>query len=268
MRSKIYGCQLDIAWEDKPENFRRVRALLGRRRLAPGSLLVLPEMFGTGFTMNAAAVVEPEGGETDRFLRELAREKEVYVVGGLPRSTKNGQKLNEAVCFGPSGRRVARYDKIHLFSPGEESRHYAPGREITVFRWGRFTVGLFICYDLRFPELFRMAVQRGANVLVVIANWPAKRHSHWTALLRARAIENQAYVVGVNRCGADPKLDYAGGSLVIDPWGETVAEAESVQALISADLDWPMVTGIRSNFPVLRDARVDLPAANLRKRAA
>jgi len=251
---KIYCCQLDIAWERKEENFQRVRAMLGKRNFAPGSLVVLPEMFATGFTMNAAAVAEGENGPTGRFLREVAREKGVYILGGLVRAS-GGKMLNEAVCIAPSGRRVARYDKVHLFSPGNESRHYAPGAELALFRWGRVRVGMFICYDLRFPEVFRMAAQRGAEVLLVIANWPGKRHAHWTALLRARAIENQAYCIGVNRCGSDPQTDYHGGSMVINPWGETVCEAGPDEELLSAEVDLAALKRIRKNFPVLRDAR-------------
>ncbi len=250
---RIYGCQLDISWENKGENFKRVLALLRKRRLSPGSLVVLPEMFATGFSMNAGAIAEGADGLTDGFLRELAREKGVFVLGGLVRSASRGRILNEAVCIASSGRQVASYVKVHLFSPGDESRHYAPGTEITLFRWGKFKVAVFICYDLRFPEIFRMAVQRGANVLVVIANWPGKRHSHWTALLRARAIENQAYAIGVNRCGSDPQHDYCGGSLVVNPWGETVAEAGQGETLIPANLDMTAINRIRSDFPVLQD---------------
>jgi omega-amidase len=252
---KIYGCQLDIAWENKGENFKRIRALLSKRRLSPGSLLVLPEMFATGFTMNAGAIAEHDAGPTEAFLREIAQEKGVFVLGGLARSTSRGRVLNEAVCFAPSGPPIARYAKLHLFSPGGESRHYAPGKEINLFRWGKFKVAVLICYDLRFPEISRMAVQRGANVLVVIANWPGKRHSHWTALLRARAIESQAYVIGVNRCGGDPLHDYYGGSLVVNPWGKTVAEVGRGETLISANLDLTAVNRVRVEFPVLRDVR-------------
>ena len=251
---KIYCCQPDIVWENKEANFKRVRALLGKRKLSPRSLIVLPEMFATGFTMNADAVAEGKNGPTDCFLREVAREKGAFIIGGLVRASR-GQMVNEAVCIAPSGKRVARYDKLHLFSPGNESRHYVPGAGLTVFRWGEFKVGLFICYDLRFPEIFRMSVRRGADVLVVIASWPGKRHSHWTALLRARAIENQAYVIGVNRCGNDPQANYQGGSVVIDPWGETVSEAGAGEELLTADLDLTTIKRVRSGFPVLRDAR-------------
>ena len=234
---KIYGCQFDIAWENKTENFERVRKLLANRRLSPGSLVILPEMFATGFSMNAKAIAEQSNGPTDIFLRKLAREKGIFVLGGLVRLGSRGRVFNEAVCISPSGRRVARYDKLHLFSPGHESRHYAPGAKIVLFGCGKLQVAVFICYDLRFPEIFRMAAQRGANVLVVIANWPSKRRSHWTALLRARAIENQAYTIGVNRSGNDPQHNYHGGSLIVSPWGETVAEAGRSETLLSAKLD-------------------------------
>ncbi len=180
----ICGCQLDIAWENKSENYERVRSLLSNRKLVRGSLLVLPEMFATGFSMNASAIAEKEDGPTDGFLRGLAREKGIYVVGGLVRAAWRGRFLNEAVCYGPAGRRVARYDKLHLFSPGGEARHYAPGAKVALFDWGKCKVALAICYDLRFPELFRIAAQGGANVMLVIANWPGKRQAHWTALLR------------------------------------------------------------------------------------
>jgi predicted amidohydrolase len=251
----IYGCQFDIAWESKGENFKRIRALLNKRRLSPGSLVVLPEMFATGFTMNSRAMAEQDNGPTDRFLRELAREKGVFVLGGLARLDSRGRIQNEAVCFAPSGRRVARYAKLHLFSPGGETRHYAPGTAVTLFRWGEYEVAPSICYDLRFPETSRMAVQRGANVLVVIANWPGKRHSHWTALLRARAIESQAYAIGVNRCGSDPQHDYHGGSVVVDPWGKTVAGAGKDETLICAKLDLTAMNRLRLDFPVLQDVR-------------
>jgi omega-amidase len=251
----VHGCQLDIAWENKNENFKRVRALLDQKKLAGGSLVVLPEMFATGFSMDAAAIAEQDDEPTADFLRELAREKNVFVLAGLVRSASRSRKLNEAVCIDPSGRRIARYSKLHLFSPGGESRHYAPGAKVTLFPWSELKVAAFICYDLRFPEIFRMAVQRGAGLLVVIANWPAKRHAHWTALLRARAIENLAYILGVNRCGKDPQHEYLGGSVIINPWGETVAEAGADETILSARLDLKAMNRLRLDFPVLRDAR-------------
>jgi len=265
---RIYCCQLDIVWENKNENFERVSALLNKRRLSPGSLVVLPEMFATGFTMNAGSIAERDNGPTNAFLRRVAREKGVFVLGGIVRSSSRGRVLNEAVCIAPSGRRVACYAKLHLFNPGGESRHYAPGEAVAVFRWGKFKVAVSICYDLRFPEISRMAVQRGANVLVVIANWPRKKHSHWTTLLRARAIENQAYAVGVNRCGNDPQHDYQGGSLVVDPWGKTVAEAGQEETLLSAEVSWAAMNQMRLDFRVLRDVRTRFVLKKARRQPA
>ncbi|HEV2329553.1 MAG TPA: carbon-nitrogen family hydrolase [Verrucomicrobiae bacterium] len=252
----VYGCQLNIAWEDKPANFACVRSMLRRRRISPKSLIVLPELFATGFTMNAADIAEPMNGPTAEFLRELAAERRSWVLGGFARQA--GQNVyNEAVCIAPSGEILGRYAKLHPFSPGGESDHYSAGHNLTIFPCGNLKVAVFICYDLRFPEVFRAAVAQGAEAIVVIANWPDQRHSHWTALLRARAIENQAYVIGVNRCGCDPKLDYAGGSVVFDPNGREVVLAGSRESIVSANLDPKIPSQWRNDFPVLKDIRPD-----------
>jgi omega-amidase len=251
----IYGCQFDIAWEDKVENFRRVRSLVAKHNLLPGSLFILPEMFATGFSMNAEKIVERKSGPTTDFLRQLARDNDVYVLGGLVRKGQGGKLLNEAICMAPSGKCVARYAKLQPFTPGGESDHFSAGHEVTIFRWAGLKVAVFVCYDLRFPELFRLAVQRGAEALVVIANWPTKRHSHWPALLKARAIENQAFVIGVNRCGHDPKLGYAGGSIVVDPRGKIVAVAGRRESILSAELDPSAPSRWRREFPALQDIR-------------
>jgi omega-amidase len=251
----IHCCQLNIAWENKPENFRRVRSLLDKRRIVPESLIVLPEMFATGFSMNAANIAEPKNGPTTSFLRRLARNHRSYVLGGFVRQGPGRKMFNEAVCLASSGKCIARYAKLHPFNPGGESKHYSAGNHVTVFRWADLRVAVFICYDLRFPEVFREAVQRGAQVMVVIANWPDRRHSHWLVLLRARAIENQAYVIGVNRCGSDPKLGYRGGSVVIDPHGNTIASAGLKESIASAKLDPEDLRQWRSEFPALKDIR-------------
>ena len=252
---KLYGCQLDIAWENKAENFKRVRLLADRSKLEPGSLLVLPEMFATGFSMNVRDIAEPENGPTRRFISELAVRHKVFVLGGWVRRAGRTKIFNEACCMAPSGRCIANYAKVHLFTPGGESEHYTNGQDLTLFRWGGLKVAVFICYDLRFPELFRLAAQRGAEAFIVIANWPAKRHSHWLTLLQARAIENQAYVIGVNRCGQDPKLDYAGGSMVIDPQGNTITAIKHRESILVVPLDSSVPKRWRHDFPALKDIR-------------
>ena len=247
-------CQLDIAWEDAGVNRSAAAALLDAAAPPQGSLIVLPEMFATGFSMNVEAVAEGPGRGSESFLAATAGRHAACVLGGVVRrDPPNPLALNQAVAFGPDGSEIARYSKIHPFSLAGEGRRFARGREVVAFAWGGFTVAPFVCYDLRFPEVFRAAARAGANLLAVIANWPAARESHWVALLAARAIENQAYVLGVNRCGRDPHAAYSGRSRVLDPRGAVVAEAGADAGVLEADLDLDALTAYRSEFPVLAD---------------
>ena len=252
---RIVACQIDCAWEDKKANFTKVRSLLDSAAIQPGSLVVLPEMFATGFSMNVAGIHESEPSETEAFLAGTAKDYAVFILGGLVTQGADGRGRNEAAVFNPEGKQICRYCKIHPFSFAGETDHYASGSQITSFPWHDFVVAPFICYDLRFPEIFRIATQRGAHVLAVIANWPKRRVNHWIALLRARAIENQAYVVGVNRVGNDPKHAYPGRSLIIDPQGEILAEGSSDEQLVSATVDVAAVVSWRREFPALGDIR-------------
>jgi omega-amidase len=251
-------CQLDIAWEDKARNHARVKALIDRTPLPAGSLLLLPEMFATGFSMNLARACESAEHETERFLATLARERGLFVLGGVANVAPDGRGRNEAVAFDPGGRELARYCKLHPFTYGGESEHFAAGEHLAGFDWVGCRVAPFVCYDLRFPEAFRVAVRRGVRLFVVIANWPAERESHWVTLLRARAIENQAYVAGANRCGSDPAQRYGGRSLIVDPRGEILADAGSAEGIIQAPIDLAALEAYRQAFPVLSDMRADL----------
>lgn len=245
--------QMEITWEDKPANFARVRALLDAAHIPRGALVALPEMFATGFSMNVAAIAEEVAGPTARFLADTASYYGIYLLGGVVTRSPDGRGRNQAVVFAPDGTEVARYHKMHPFTFGGESAHYAAGYQPTLFRWGEWTVAPFICYDLRFPEVFRHATCRGAQLFVVIANWPEAREAHWITLLRARAIENQAYVVGVNRCGSDPQLTYRGRSLIVDPRGEIRADAGTAETVVSAAVDQASLLDYRREFPVLSD---------------
>jgi omega-amidase len=255
---RIICCQPDIIWEDKPANHRAVRAMLGAITIDPGSLILLPEMFATGFSMDIERIDDGRSRETQQFLADLARERRSHVIGGIVTRSDTGRGRNEAVVFGPDGGQVARYCKLHPFSFGGESKHYDAGRNVELFEWNGFTVAPLICYDLRFPEPFRAAVRRGANLFAVIASWPSPRHFHWTALLQARAIENQAYVAGVNRCGSDPRLIYNGGSVLFDPRGQLLMDAGDQPNLITTEPDLAMLQAWRAEFPVLNDMRTDL----------
>ncbi len=255
MAHTVVLCQLDSAWENKGASCRRAAALLDRAAPPRGSLVVLPEMFATGFSMDVDATAEGEERAAESFLAERAHRLGACVVGGVVNRERPGAlALNQAAAFGPDGRELARYSKIHPFSFSGEDRRFARGSEVVAFGWDGFTVAPFVCYDLRFPEVFRVAAFAGATLLVVIANWPAPRAEHWAALLTARAIENQAYVVGVNRCGRDPHVAYAGGSRVVDPRGRTVAEASGGECAIAAELDLEGLLAYRRQFPALADA--------------
>lgn len=250
--------QPDTAWEDREANFRRVDALLARRPPPAGALVVLPEMFAVGFSMNVAAIHEGEARPTERFLADLARRYDACVVGGLVTRGADGRGRNEALAVGPDGAVLARYAKIHPFSYAGETDHYTSGEEVVTFTWQGMVVAPFICYDLRFPEIYRIAAARGAECLVTIANWPSPRVAHWTALLTARAIENQAFVVGVNRCGDDPTLTYPGRSTVVDPRGRTIADLEDAEDVLEAEIDRSELVRYRQEYPFLKDLRPDL----------
>jgi predicted amidohydrolase len=258
---QIIACQLDIAWEDKAANHDRVRAMLAGASIKPGALLVLPEMFATGFSMHVETIAEPPDGPTHQFLAQLACQHHACVMGGVVTRASDGRGRNDAVVFGPEGSLVTRYAKMHPFTFAGETRHYQAGERIAQFAWHDFRVAPFVCYDLRFPEVFRQAARSGAELMVVIANWPQSREAHWLALLVARAIENQAYVVGVNRAGSDPHARYSGKSLVLGPRGETLAAAGEGQQLLVADVERAPLVEYRRTFPALADMRAEFFAS-------
>jgi omega-amidase len=248
----VVGLQTDIAWEQRRENFSRIEELLGVTEVATGSLLVFPELSTAGFTMNTTAVTEPRGGESEQFFSDLAKRHQSHVIAGIASQNENpALGANESVCFGPDGGEVARYRKRNPFALANEADHYPGGSKAVVFEMNGWKVAPLICYDLRFPEPFREATALGAELFVVIANWPVTRVDHWTTLLRARAIENLAYVVGVNRAGSDPHLSYPGASLIVGPKGEVLAQAGAEPCAIRADLDREALLQWRRDFPAL-----------------
>ena len=252
----VVAVQIDIAWENKAENFAKVRKLLAKAAPEPGSLVALPEMFATGFSMNTGVIAETYGGETEKFLASTAQEYGVYLLGGAVMRGRNGAVRNKALWFSPAGELAGFYAKMRPFTPGGESDHYVPGEQVVVWKSGECAVSPFICYDLRFPELFRQsAAAHQPELFVVIANWPQKRSLHWIRLLQARAIENQAYVVGVNRVGRDPFYRYTGHSLIVDFNGDILNDAGEVEGCIQARLDLPALNKYRRGLPFLRDLK-------------
>jgi omega-amidase len=253
---KVICAQLDIEWEDRQANYAKVRTAIDRLRPEPGALLVLPEMFASGFSMNVAKIKEENPSATEHFLAEIARLYRIFIVGGLVTQGSHGKGRNQAVVVDDQGRTILRYSKLHPFTLGGEAQHYSAGDCIESFNWFGCMTTPFICYDLRFPEIFRAATRKGAHLFTVIANWPNKREQHWVTLLQARAIENQAYVVGVNRCGSDPAHIYPGRTLVVDPHGVIIADAGREEGLVTADIDAAKALSWRKEFPVLQDTRL------------
>lgn len=255
---QLIGVQFDIAWEDWRANGLKVERLLNDVRPPAGSLVALPEMFSCGFSMNVRKIVDEERGAAGAALAGWAARFGCCIVGGQATLGADGYGRNEALAVDNMRGVLARYQKIHPYSPGKEAEHFRAGNEVVTFRAGAFTVAPFVCYDLRFPEIFRIAARRGAQLFVVIANWPTPRVEHWVTLLRARAIENQAYVLGVNRCGNDPYLAYPGRSLIVDFRGNVLADAGDREGVITADIDPAAQAAYRKELPFLDDMRGDL----------
>jgi predicted amidohydrolase len=251
---RVAGLQVDIAWEDPPASFARIRPWIAAAAAAGARLVVLPEMFACGFSMRTDRLAEPEGGPSTRFLAEEAGRHGIHICGSLPERREGADRpANTLVLAAPDGS-LRRYRKLHPFRFAREHEHYEAGAELACFEVEGVRLTPFICYDLRFANAFWEAAPR-TDAYVVIANWPEGRREHWRALLRARAIENQAYMVGVNRVGQGGSLAYAGDSAIIDPEGQVLQEASRQEALLLADLDPGRVAGWRAQFPALLDRR-------------
>ncbi len=262
----VVALQFDIAWENKLANFEKVHRLLTQAAPEKNSLVALPEMFATGFSMNAATIAEPYGGETEQFLSQTAKQFGVCLIAGAAMQGRDGRPRNKALTFSPQGDLLSFYAKMRPFTPGGESEHYTAGEHPVGFRYGECMVSVFVCYDLRFPELFReSAAAHKPELFVVIANWPEKRIAHWTRLLQARAIENQAYVLAVNRVGKDPYYSYPGHSLIVDFNGEILRDAGENEGSIQTPLDLETLNKYRQGLPFLQDLLPGLKCIGVKK---
>ncbi len=247
--------QMDMAWEDPQANYPRYAEWIRRATAAGADLVVLPEMFPTGFSMASDKIAEDPDGPSTTFLVEQATAHGVHVCGSVAQVTPGFERpTNTLVLAGPGGVE-ARYHKIHPFSYSGEDRHYSGGHEFCTVTIAGVRTTFFVCYDLRFADEF-WATAADTDCYVVPACWPARRGHHWRTLLQARAIENQAYVVGVNRVGTDGNdLDYSGDSAIIDPLGTTLASAALTETMVLADVDAEEVATVRARFPFLADRR-------------
>ena len=256
---RIAAVQHDIVWEDRAANFARLAPQVARAADAGAELVVLSETFSTGFSMTPG-IGEPEGGPSAQFLAGQAAAQGIWVGGSCPEiagpagGEETALPYNAFVLAGPDGT-VHRYRKLHPFTHGGEHERFRAGEEPLTVTIGGLRITPFVCYDLRFADVFWQAGP-GTDVFLVTANWPASRRLHWTALLQARAIENQAYVVGCNRVGvAGDGTEHAGDSRIVHPTGELLATAAGVETLVLADVDAAEVAATRDRFRFLADRR-------------
>ncbi|HKY13728.1 MAG TPA: nitrilase-related carbon-nitrogen hydrolase [Microthrixaceae bacterium] len=251
---KIAAIQHDIVWEDAPATFARLEPTVSAAAASGARLVVLTEMFATGFSVEPERVAEPEGGPTSTWLAAQAERHDLWLAGSVPEVPPDATRpRNVLVLCGPKGE-VHRYAKIHPFSYAGEHERYEAGTDHVTVEVEGVRVSLFVCYDLRFADEF-WALAADTDLYVVVANWPEVRRHHWRSLLMARAIENQAYVVGVNRVGSGGGLEYAGDSMVIDPLGELLASAAKEPALLVTEVDAAHVAAVRARFPFIGDRR-------------
>jgi predicted amidohydrolase len=244
--------QHDISWEDRDATLDRLDAIV-----APidADLIVLPEMFAVGFTM-APQVAESPDGQTTAWLVDMAMSKEAWIGGSIPVVLGDADRpSNVFTLVAPDGT-ITRYAKRHPFAYANEHDHYVPGDDRVTVAVAGVRTSLSVCYDLRFADHFWPSAPV-TDLFLVVASWPEARREHWRTLLRARAIENQAYVVGVNRVGSGGGLEYAGDSCVIDPLGEVLVSAAEVETVLVADVDPGVVAKVRADLPFLADRRED-----------
>lgn len=249
---RVAGIQHDIVWEEPEANFAALTPMIEAAVDDGAGMVVVSEMWSTGFSMNSFAVAEPPDGPTPTFMKEIAARTGAWLVGSFPEHTEDHDKpTNRLLMAGPDGE-DHRYSKIHPFTYAREDEHYAAGRDRLTVDVAGLRVTPLICYDLRFTDLFWDAAPT-TDCYLVPANWPEARRLHWSILLRARAIENQAYVVGVNRVGSAGRLTYSGDSVIVDPLGEVVEAPPGEVATIAADVDPDVVAQVRADFPFMQD---------------
>ena len=250
---KVAAVQHDIVWEDAEATRAHVRPMIAEAAGQGARLIVLSEMFATGFSMRPERIAEDEGGPSEQFLCAQAAEHDAWLIASIAQRGADGRYRNNAVVAGPDGS-VRRYAKIHPFSYAGEHERYAAGTDYLTVDVDDLRVSVFVCYDLRFADEF-WAIARRTDLYVVPANWPQPRREHWRALLRARAIENQAYVLGVNRVGPARDLPHAGDSVLVDPGGTALFEGGPEEAVLIAEATPVAVQEIRTKFPFLPDRR-------------
>jgi predicted amidohydrolase len=218
-------------------------------------MIIFPELTLTGFTMRSQKFAEDMEGESVEFFQGIGRQYKAHIFAGMIEK-ENSDYFNTMLHLDPTGQIVSRYRKIHPFSYSGENRFYRAGTHTVITRVGSCRIGMAICYDLRFPELFRLYAKERVHLIIDIANWPQVRIDHWRSLLKARSIEDQCYVIGVNRVGKDKKNEYCGHSCVFAPFGEEICHGTEKEEVITGSLSLERVHQVQGEYPFLNDIRL------------
>lgn len=254
---KVAMAQIDMGFEETEKAMELCRSLMAEAGEKNVDFIVFPEMTLPGFTLNPEAYGENrQNSKTIAFFKEEAKKNGVAVCFGLP-VHENGVSTNHCILLDENGKELADYAKIHPFSFGAEAKHYTGGSGLQFCEVKGVPVSPLICYDLRFPEPFQVLSEK-SKVITVIASWPTSRREHWMTLLKARAIENQCFIIGVNRSGDGGGLSYNGDSMVVSPLGEVLAHMDGGSGITVVDIDLSEVDAYRSSFPVKADRKPEL----------
>ncbi|HAQ07685.1 MAG TPA: carbon-nitrogen hydrolase, partial [Bacillus bacterium] len=244
---------------DAERNYARASNMIEKASAGNPDIVVLPELWTTGYDLeNLKVKAEVEANEASAFLMAAAIKHNVHLVGGSVASKTDDGIENTMLVFDRHGKPSGKYSKLHLFKLMDEHLYLAAGTEKGLFSLDSHKFAGLICYDIRFPEWVRAHALQGVEAIFVVAEWPIQRLEHWRALLIARAIENQCYVIACNRSGSDPNNRFAGHSMVIGPWGDVIAEAGENQEILTADIDLEQVREARTRIPIFADRRPEL----------
>lgn len=255
------GCiQMNVRFGKVDENFQRAEKLMREAASKGAEIVVLPEMWNTGYALEKLGeLADHEGIRTKMFLQNLSSELGLHIVGGSVAIEEDGKFYNVMYVYNKDGELISEYRKAHLFRLMDEHKYLESGDEMNRFALGELEAGGVICYDIRFPEWLRAHALDGANVIFVSAQWPTPRIDHWKTLLQARAIENQCFIIAVNRISRKVE-NYNGQSMVIEPWGEVLWTGAEDEELAVIDVDFGKVEEVRSRIPVYDDRRPGLYA--------
>ena len=257
---RVSAIQMDMKFADPAYNFKHAEELIREAAASKPDVIVLPETWNTGFfpKENLKELSDKDGAAVKDMCSALARELNVNIVAGSVSNVKNDKVYNTAYVFDRQGACLAAYDKTHLFTPMGEHEHYAAGDHLTTFSLDGHKCGLLICYDLRFPELFRTLALQGVELLLLPAQWPAARRYHWETLTAARAIENQFFLAACNSCGTTGETVFGGASRILGPRGELLAAAGGGEEIVTAALDFSVLAEVRNSINVFHDRRPEL----------